>query len=183
MVSCNSQNITLLYAVTLKNTDQQAYRTPDALPQAALTKQIPVFLFCAFHSCYGRYRRGISSVKCSAGSYGMRKKLFLFFMLFFTVSCAGPGSVTESTARKPKLQYELYITGIPEEDMEKYLDVMSEQEYYESHKLLRMHADYAEIIYWAKESPERIYEDTRIFFAGDPVVISGRTIFVGREDK
>jgi hypothetical protein len=104
-------------------------------------------------------------------------------MLFFTFSCAAPGSVTESTPGKSKLRYELYITGVPEQDTEKYLDLMSEQEYYESHKLLRMHADYAEIIYWARESPERIYQDTRIFFADYPVILSGRTIFVGREEK
>jgi hypothetical protein len=105
------------------------------------------------------------------------------FILLFTLSCAGPGSVTGGAPAKLKLRYEIYITGVSEQGVENYLEVMSEKEYYASHKLLRMRAGYAEILYWAGESPERIYQDTRVLFADCPVVLSGRTVFVGREDK
>jgi hypothetical protein len=104
-------------------------------------------------------------------------------MLYFTISCAGLGSVTENPPKKSRLRYEIYLTGVPERDTENYLNVMLEKEYYEAHKLLRIHADYAEILYWAKELPAQIYQDTQLFFADYPVTLSGRIIFVGRKDE
>ncbi|MDR1242600.1 MAG: hypothetical protein LBM00_07455 [Deltaproteobacteria bacterium] len=81
------------------------------------------------------------------------------------------------------MQYAIYISGVPKNDIVDYLDAMEKKEYYVSHKLLRIADDYAEIIYWAMETPEAIHLETDLFFADRTVTLTKRTILVRQQEE
>lgn len=101
------------------------------------------------------------------------KKICILAIFIVLSACSNQNQIKQNLP----VRYELYLFNINQDTVIKYIDFISSDANYQSHKLLSMTRDYAELIYTTKATSESIYKNAQSFFGESYQVTVSSNVF------